>query len=129
VAARCREITAGRGVEVVYDSVGASTFESSLASVRRRGTIVLFGSSSGPIPPFDVFRLNRLGSLHMVGGGLADYIAERDELLARVTAVYEAVKAGIVQVRIQQRYPLEEAARAHRDMEARRTTGSSILLP
>jgi NADPH:quinone reductase len=129
VAARCREITDGRGVDVVYDSVGASTFESSLASVRRRGTIVLFGSSSGAIPPFDLFRLNRLGSLRVVAGGLADYIAEREELLARAAAVYEAVTAGIVAVRIHQRYPLMDAARAHRDIEARRTMGSSILLP
>jgi NADPH2:quinone reductase len=129
VAARCREITSGRGVDVVYDSVGASTFETSLASVRRRGTIVLFGSSSGPIPAFDLFRLNRLGSLRVVAGGLADYIAERAELLARASAVYDAVKAGIVRVRIHQRYPLADAARAHRDLEARRTTGSSILLP
>jgi NADPH2:quinone reductase len=129
VAARTREFTGGRGVDVVYDSVGASTFESSLASVRRRGTIVLFGSSSGPVPPFDLFRLNRMGSLRVVGAGLADYIAERSELLERATAVFEAVRNGIVKVRIHQRYPLAEAARAHRELEARRTSGSSILLP
>jgi NADPH:quinone reductase len=129
VAARVREITDGCGVDVVYDSVGASTFESSLASVKRRGTVVSFGSSSGPVPPLDLFRLNRLGSLHVTSAGLADYIAKRDELLQRAAAVFEAVGLGVLTVRINQRYPLAEAARAHRDLESRRTTGSSILLP
>ena len=129
VVPRVKELTANRGVDVVYDSVGASTFESSLASVRRRGHVVLFGSSSGPLPPFDLFRLNRLGSLTVTGGGLADYIAERDELLARSAAVFEAVRNGVVKVRIHQRYPLADAARAHLDLESRRTAGSSILVP
>jgi NADPH2:quinone reductase len=129
VAARAREITAGRGVDVVYDSVGASTFESSLASVKRRGTVVSFGSASGPVPPLDLFRLNRLGSLHVTSAGLADYIAERDELLQRAAAVFAAVRLGILTVRINQQYPLAEAARAHRELESRRTTGSSVLLP
>jgi NADPH2:quinone reductase len=129
VQVRVRELTTGRGVDVVYDSVGASTFEASLASVRRRGTVVLFGSSSGPVPPFDVFRLNRLGSLRLVGGGLADYIADRQELLERAADVFDAVRQGIIKVRIHRRYPLADAAQAHRDLEARRTTGSSILLP
>ena len=129
VSNRVRELTDGRGVDVVYDSVGADTFERSLSSARRRGTVVLFGSSSGPVPPFDVFRLNRMGSLRLVGGGLADYIAERRELLERASAVFEAVRQGIVAVRIHQRYMLADAERAHRDLESRRTTGSSILLP
>lgn len=129
VAPRVKELTGNRGVDVVYDSVGASTFESSLASARRRGHIVLFGSSSGPIPPFDVFRLNRMGSLTVTGGGLADYIADHDELLTRAAAVFDAVRSGVVKVRINQRYPLADAARAHRDLESRQTTGSSVLLP
>jgi NADPH:quinone reductase len=129
VAARVREITGARGADVVYDSVGASTFESSLASVKRRGTVVSFGSSSGPVPPVDLFRLNRLGSLHVTSAGLADYIAEREELLERAAAVFDAVGRGVLTVRINQRYPLAEAARAHRDLESRRTTGSSVLLP
>jgi NADPH2:quinone reductase len=129
VAARVKELTEQRGVDVVYDSVGASTFESSLASVRRRGHVVLFGSSSGPVPVFDPFRLNRMGSLTLTGGGLADYIADRHELLERAHAVFEAVRRGIVKVRIHQRYALRDAADAHRDLEARRTTGSSVLLP
>jgi len=129
IPSRVKELTGGRSVDVVYDSVGASTFEASLASARRRGTIVLFGSSSGPVPPFDVFRLNRMGSLRLVGGGLADYIAERQELLERASAVFEAVRQGIVTVHVHQRYALADAERAHRDLEARRTAGSSILLP
>ena len=129
VVARVKELTEQRGVDVVYDSVGASTFESSLASARRRGHIVLFGSSSGPVPPFDLFRLNRMGSLTVTGGGLADYITERQELLERAQAVFEAVRQGIVKVRIHQRYALQDAADAHRDLESRRTTGSSVLLP
>jgi NADPH2:quinone reductase len=129
VATRVREITGGRGADVVYDSVGANTFESSLASVRRRGMVVSFGSSSGPVPPLDLFRLNRLGSLYVTSAGLADYIADRDELLQRAGAVFEAVARGVLTVRVNQRYPLVEAARAHRDLESRRTTGSSVLLP
>jgi NADPH2:quinone reductase len=129
IASRVRDVTSGRGVDVVYDSVGASTFEASLASVRRRGTIALFGSASGPIPPFDLFRLNRLGSLRVTGAGLADYIAERNELLARAEAVFDAVRNGTIHVRIHQRYPLAEAARAHRDLESRQTMGSSVLVP
>jgi len=91
-AARVRALTNGRGVSVVYDSVGASTFETSLSSLRRRGTLVSFGSSSGAVPPFDIFRLNRMGSLTLTGGGLADYISNRDELLERARSVFEAVK-------------------------------------
>jgi NADPH2:quinone reductase len=128
VVARVRELTGGRGVDVAYDSVGAATFESSLASVRKRGMVVSFGSASGPVPPLELFRLNRMGSLYVTGAGLADYISERGELLARAEAVYDAVRRGAVQVRINQRYPLAEAERAHRDLESRKNTGSSILL-
>src|SRR5262249_48358740 len=127
--ARVRAITDGRGVEVVYDSVGKTTFEISLSSLRRRGTLVTFGSSSGAVPPFDIFRLNRMGSLTLTAGGLADYISDRAELIARAQSVFEAVKTGIIRVNINQRYPLAEAARAHRDLEGRRTTGSSVLIP
>jgi NADPH:quinone reductase len=128
LVARVRELTGGRGVDVVYDSVGAATFESSLASVRKRGMVVSFGSASGPVPPLELFRLNRMGSLYVTGAGLADYISERGELLARAEAVYDAVHRGVVQVRINQRYPLADAERAHRDLESRRNTGSSILV-
>jgi NADPH2:quinone reductase len=81
------------------------------------------------VPPLDLFRLNRLGSLYITSAGLADYISERAELLERASAVFDAVRNGTLTVRINQRYPLADAARAHRDLEARRTTGSSILLP
>lgn len=129
VVARVRELTDGAGLPVVYDSVGASTFEGSLLCLRRRGLVVSFGSASGPIPPFDLFRLNRMGSLYVTGAGLADYVHDRRELLERADELFAVVRSGAVRVSINQRYPLAEAARAHRDLEARRTVGSSILLP
>jgi NADPH2:quinone reductase len=129
VVARVRALTGGVGVAAVYDSVGATTFEISLACAQRRGTVVCFGSASGPVPPFDIFRLNRMGSLSLTGAGFADYTADRTELLQRAGDLFDKVRRGVVRARIQQRYLLVEAARAHRDLEARRTTGSSILLP
>jgi NADPH2:quinone reductase len=129
VVARVRELTDGKGLPVVYDSVGASTFEISLSCLRRRGMLVSFGSSSGPVPPLDIFRLNRMGSLYLTGAGLADYINDRPELLARAGELFDVLKSSAVRVTINQRYRLDEAARAHRDLESRRTTGSSILLP
>ena len=129
VVARVRALTDQKGVPVVYDSVGAGTFELSLASAQRRGMVVSFGSASGPVPPLDIFRLNRMGSLYVTSAGLADYIHTRAELLERAGELFDAVKSGAVKVAINQRYPLAEAARAHRDLEARRTTGSSVILP
>jgi NADPH2:quinone reductase len=129
VVGRVRSLTGGRGVAAVYDSVGAATFEISLACVQRRGILVCFGSASGPVPPFDIFRLNRMGSLYLTGAGFADYTADRTELLERASDLFDKVRKGVVRVRIGQRYLLVEAARAHRDLEGRRTTGSSILLP
>jgi NADPH2:quinone reductase len=129
VVARVRSLTSGTGVSASYDSVGAATFEISLACVRRRGIVVCFGSASGPVPPFDIFRLNRMGSLYLTGAGFADYTTDRTELLERADDLFDVVKRGVVRVVINQRYPLDEAARAHRDLEGRRTTGSSILLP
>jgi NADPH2:quinone reductase len=128
VAQRVRALTDGQGVSVVYDSVGAATFEMSLASVRRRGTVVTFGSASGPVPPLDVFRLNRLGSLALRGAGLADYIADPAELAQRASELFDVLRSGAVRVTINQRYPLADAAQAHRDLESRRTTGSSVLV-
>jgi NADPH:quinone reductase len=129
VLTRVRELTDGEGVPVVYDSVGASTFEISLSCLQRRGMVVSFGSASGPVAPLEIFRLNRMGSLYVTGAGLADYISTRSELLERATDLFDTLKSGAVRVSINQRYPLAEAARAHRDIEARRTVGSSILLP
>lgn len=129
VVARVRELTGGAGLPVVYDGVGASTFEKSLLCLRRRGLVVSYGSASGVIPPFDLFRLNRMGSLYVTSAGLADYTHGREELLSRAADLFAAVQSGAVRVEVKQRYALAEAARAHRDLEARRTAGSSILLP
>jgi NADPH:quinone reductase len=129
VVARVLELTNGQKLPVVFDSVGASTFETSLACLRRRGMLVSFGSSSGAVPPLDIFRLNRMGSLYLTGAGFADYTHTRAELLERAQELFAVVTSGAVQVAINQRYRLEDAARAHRDLEARRTIGSSILLP
>ena len=129
VVERVREITDGIGLPVVYDSVGAATFEKSLLCLKRRGMLVSFGTASGPIPPLDLWRLNRMGSLYVTSAGLADYVHERAELLERANDLFEVVKSGAVKIEVRQRYPLAEAERAHRDLEGRRTIGSSILLP
>ena len=129
VVARVRELSGGAGLSVVYDGVGASTFETSLKCLRRRGLVVSYGSAGGVIPPFDLFRLNRMGSLYVTSAGLADYTHDRAELLERAEDLFSVVKSGAVRITINQRYPLAEAARAHRDLEARRTSGSSILIP
>jgi NADPH2:quinone reductase len=129
VVARVRELTGGVGLPVVYDGVGGSTFEKSLQCLRRRGLCVSYGTAGGLIPPFDLFRLNRMGSLYVTSAGLADYIHDRKEMLERAEDLFAVMKSGAVKVPINQRYPLAEAARAHRDLEARRTSGSSILLP
>ena len=129
VVARVRALTDGAGLPVVYDGVGASTFEQSLKCLRRRGLVVSYGSASGVIPPFDLFRLNRMGSLYVTSAGLADYTHDRAELLERAADLFGVVSSGAVRVEVRGRYPLAEAARAHRDLEARRTAGSSILLP
>ncbi len=129
VTARVRELSGGAGLPVVYDGVGASTFEQSLRCLRRRGFVVSYGSASGVIPPFDLFRLNRMGSLYVTSAGLADYTHTRSELEERANDLFTVVQSGALHVEVRQRYPLAEAARAHRDLEARRTIGSSILLP
>ena len=129
VVARVREITGGAMLPVVYDGVGASTFEQSLQCLRKRGLVVSYGSASGVVPPLDLFRLNRMGSLYVTSAGLADYTSTRAELLERAADLFGVVASGAVRVEIKQRYPLAEAARAHRDLEARRTSGSSILIP
>jgi NADPH2:quinone reductase len=123
-----RELTGGDGVAVVYDGIAQATFEGSLAALRRRGTLVLYGQASGPVPPFDLERL-RVGSLYVTRPGLPDYTATRDELLWRAGEVFDAIAAGRLDVRIGERYPLEESRRAHEDLQARRTTGKLILTP
>jgi NADPH2:quinone reductase len=123
-----RELTGGRGVAVAYDAVGAATFEGSLAALRRRGTLVLYGQASGPVPPFDLERL-RAGSLYVSRPALPDYTTTREELLARAGEVLGWVAEGRLDVRIGGRYPLAEARRAHEDLVSRRTTGKLLLIP
>lgn len=129
IAAAVRELTDGVGVHVVYDGVGASTFDASLAALRRRGTLVLCGAASGPVPPFDPQRLNAGGSLFLTRPKLNDYVVTRDELLARAAAVFGAVADGTLDVRIGGRYPLDDVRKAHEDLEGRRTTGKLLLVP
>jgi NADPH2:quinone reductase len=129
VVQRVRDLTAGKGLPVVYDGVGAATFEQSLQCLRRRGLLVSYGSAGGVPPPLEIFRLNRMGSLYLTSAGLADYIHDRTEMLSRAQDLFDTMRAGAVRVAVHRRYPLAEAERAHRDLEARRTSGSSILVP
>jgi NADPH2:quinone reductase len=129
VVARVRDLTKGVGLPVVYDGVGGSTFEISLKCLRRRGLAVSYGTAGGLIPPFDLFRLNRMGSLYVTSAGLADYLHDRTEMLERAEDLFAMIKIGAVKVPINQRYRLVDVAQAHRDLEGRRTSGASILLP
>ena len=126
-AAAVKRSTSGRGVDVVYDSVGATTFEGSLNSLRPRGTLALFGQSSGPVPPFDPSILNAKGSLYLTRPSLGHYVLTRDELLWRAGDVLGWVATGELQVPIGGVYPLAQAADAHRDLESRKTTGKLLL--
>jgi NADPH:quinone reductase len=122
-----KRLTNGHGVDVVYDSVGRTTFEKSLRCLRPRGLMALFGGSSGPVPGLNLIELSKLGSLFVTRPTLKDYTATRDELLWRAGEVLGAVKAGRLKVRMEYSYPLAEAAQAHRDLEARKTTGKLLL--
>jgi NADPH2:quinone reductase len=124
-----REITDGRGCDVVYDSVGQTTFEGSLACLRPRGMLALFGQASGAVPPFDLQQLNARGSLFVTRPSLAHYVATRDELEMRADAVLGAVASGELDVRIGARFPLERAGDAQRALEGRETTGKVLLIP
>ena len=126
-AAEARRLTGGRGVDVVYDGVGKTTFDKSLDSLRPRGMMVLFGASSGAVPPFDPATLNPKGSLFLTRPSLAHYIATRDELVWRAKEVLGLVAAGTLTVRIDDTYPLDRAADAHRALEGRRTTGKLLI--
>lgn len=126
-AARVRELTDGKGVDVVFDSVGNDTFEGSLNSLKRRGLMVCVGTSSGPIPPFNPQMLAIKGSLYLTRPALADYIADPAEKSALAGELFGHVGAGRIKIEINQRFALEDAATAHRDLEAGKTTGSSIL--
>jgi NADPH2:quinone reductase len=124
-----KDVTRGRGAAVVYDGVGRATFDGSLASLRRRGYLVVYGAASGPVPPFDLRRLAAGGSLFVTRPTLGSYVATRDELLARANDLFTWIGQGRLKVHIGGFYPLAEAARAHDDLAARRTTGKLLLLP
>lgn len=126
--ARVKALTAGEGVPVVYDSVGRATFFDSLECLKPRGLMVSFGQSSGPVPPVDTLKLGAK-SLFLTRPSLIHYTAAREELLASASALFELIRKGIVDPDPRQRYALKDAAAAHRDLEARRTTGSTILIP
>ncbi|WP_454764815.1 quinone oxidoreductase family protein [Cupriavidus campinensis] len=128
VAKRVRELTDGQGVSVVFDSVGKTTFMSSLDSLRRRGTLVCVGTASGPVPPFDPVLLAMKGSLFLTRPALADYIADPAEKADLADQLFGHVGAGRIRIEINQTYALEDAVQAHRDLESRRTTGSSIFV-
>jgi NADPH2:quinone reductase len=124
-----KRLTGGRGVDVVYDSVGRETFDRSLACLRPRGMLVLFGAASGPVPPVDPQVLNARGSLYLTRPSLQHYTATRDELLSRAGDVLDAVEAGTLAVRIEAALPLADAAEAHRRLEGRKTAGKLLLVP
>ncbi|KON82204.1 quinone oxidoreductase [Azoarcus sp. PA01] len=128
-AERVREINGGEGLPVVYDSIGKDTFMESLGCLRPLGTMVLFGAASGPVPPFDLGLLAKMGSLFITRPTLFTYSAQRADLLAMAADLFEFVVSGKVRIEVNQRFALKDAAQAHRELEARRTTGSSILLP
>jgi len=128
-AAKTREITGGKGVDVVYDSVGQATFMKSLDCLRPFGMMVSFGQASGSVPPLDLSVLAAKGSLFLTRPTLMTYTAKREDLLDHARDLFEVVINGAVKIEIKQSYPLAEAARAHGDLEARKTTGSTILIP
>jgi len=124
-----KRLTEGKGVDVIFDSVGKTTFEKGLNVLRPRGYMVLFGGSSGAVPPFDPMQLAQKGSLFLTRPTLLHYIVTTDELRRSAGAVFEMIAAGKLKLRIAHTYPLTEAAQAHRDLEARKTTGKILLLP
>jgi len=128
-AERVRDLTSGTGADVVYDGVGKNTFDGSLASLRVRGTLVLFGGASGPVPPFDPQRLNAGGSLYLTRPTMGHYLRDARERRWRSDEIFAAAAGGSLKVRIGARYSLAEAGRAHDDLEQRRTTGKVILIP
>lgn len=127
--ARVREVTEGRGVDVVYESVGRDTFHRSLDCLRTRGYLVLFGQSSGPVEPIDPQLLNQKGSLFLTRPSLAHYVRDQEEFSGRATAIFEMLRKAELQVTVGDRLPLAEAAEAHRRLEGRRTVGKVLLIP
>jgi NADPH2:quinone reductase len=129
VAAEVRRITGGKGVPVAYDSVGAATFEGTLASLARRGLFVSFGNASGPAPSVDPGRLSRMGSLYFTRPTLFDYVATTEELDASAAALFDMIVSGKVHIDIGQTFPLGSARQAHEALESRSTIGASLLIP
>ncbi len=129
IAARVRALTDGEGVAAVYDSVGRDTFTASLDALRPHGVMVSFGNASGPVEPFSLLELASRGSLHVTRPVLFDFIGTREALLAGSGELMALVEAGVIRINVSQRYPLGAAAEAHRDLEARRTTGQTVLIP
>jgi len=128
IAKRVRDLTNGVGATVVYDSVGKDTFSSSIDSLKKRGLLVCVGTASGPIPPIDATQLAIKGSVFVTRPALADYIADPAEKAELAGELFGHVAAGRIKIEINQRYQLQDAAQAHRDLEGRRTTGSSIFV-
>jgi NADPH2:quinone reductase len=124
-----KRITGGKGVDVIFDSVGKTTFDKGLNVLRPRGMMVLFGGSSGPVPPVDPITLMQKGSLYVTRPTLVNYIATREELIERSDAVFEMIAMGKLKLRAEHSYPLSEARQAHRDLEGRKTTGKLLLIP
>ena len=124
-----KRLTEGRGVHVVYDGVGRTTFDKDLEVLRPRGYLVLFGGASGAVPPFDPIILSRKGSLFLTRPTLAHYIATREELVHRADALLSMIASGTLKLRISHTYPLRDAQQAHRDLEGRKTTGKVLLIP
>jgi NADPH2:quinone reductase len=127
--AEVRAITVGKGAEVVFDGVGAASWTGSLASLKRRGLMVSYGNASGPVPPFSVLELMRGGSLYVTRPTLADYIATGEELSRIAERLFDRMRRGVIKPLIRQRFALGDAAQAHRALEGRKTTGSTVLLP
>lgn len=126
---RIRALTDGAGVAAVYDGVGATTFDASLASLAVRGTLALFGAASGPVPPFDPQRLNAAGSVFLTRPSLAHFVRTGQEFSWRAEELFSAIARGDITVEVGGRYPLADAARAHEDLQGRKTTGSIVLVP
>jgi NADPH:quinone reductase len=127
--AMVRRLTGGEGVAAVYDGVGKTTFDASLASLAVRGTLVLFGAASGPVPPMDPQRLNAAGSVYLTRPSRPHFMRTRDEFTWRTNQLFDAIGTGTVTVTVSDRYPLKDAAQAHRDLQGRKTVGSVVLTP
>ncbi len=129
IAEQAKTLTSGEGVTAVFDAVGADTFESSLAALRPLGRLVAYGSSSGPVPPFDIFRLNEMGSLSITAGAFYWHMRTGDEIRSRAKSLFDVVSSGAVKININQRFALADVADAHRAMEARSTIGMTVMSP